>query len=212
MDEKDKKAVIIDLIKQSAQKPANPRQKAIPVGPGTVIQVTASGQAQAAGRDIINHHHIKPQRAPRVTVTPGDGVITEGQKVALTALRDEWITLHNAIKRQPLGYGAAWSRINKAAGATSYHLIMVEKYGAALAYVRHQMALLRNMASAPAKDKQWRASRIGAIKARCTKQFGNPDVYKPYILKNFGAGSLADLSTDQLQRTYAYIMGKKPAQ
>lgn len=212
MDEKDKKAVIIDLIKKSAKKPAKPRQKPLPVGPGTVIQVTASGQAQAAGRDIINHHYAKPQRAPRVTVTPGDGVISEEQKVALTALRDEWITLHNAIKRQPLGHGAAWGRINKAAGVTSYHLIKPESFDVAVAYIRQQMALLRNMASAPAKDKQWRASRIGAIKVRCTKQLGNPDAYKLYIRKNFGADSLADLATDQLQRTYTYIMGKKAAQ
>lgn len=72
------------------------------MGPGTVIQISAAGQAQAAGRDIINHHHAKPQHAPRVTVTPGDGVISEEQKVALTALRNEWATLHAAIKKKPL--------------------------------------------------------------------------------------------------------------
>jgi hypothetical protein len=209
MDEKDKKAVIIDLIKKAAKKPAKPRQKAVPVGPGTVIQVTASGQAQAAGRDIINHHHAKPQRAPRVTVTPGDGVISEDQKVALTALRDEWITLHSAIKKRPLSPGAAWSRINTAAGATSYHLIQASRFDDAVAFIRKQMSILRSMASAPAKDKKWRSSRIGSIKARCANQLSDPDAYKPYIRKNFGADSLSALSTDELQRTYTYIMGKK---
>lgn len=211
-DEEKKKAKVIDLITTAAKNPAKLRRKPVPVGPGTVIKVSAKGQAQAAGRDIINHHHAKPQRAPRVTVIPGDGVISEDQKVTLTALRDEWITLHNAIKKRPLGYGAAWGRINKAAGATSYHLIRAEKFEAAVAYVRKQIALLRGMASAPAKDQKWRASRIGAIKARCTNQLGDPEAYKPYIRKNFGADSLAALATDELQRTYTYIMGKNGAQ
>lgn len=209
MDE-TKKAQIVDLIKASAKKPAKPRQKPAPVGNGTIITVNAAGHAQVAGRDIITHHHAKPQRAPRVTVKPGNGVITEEQKVALTALLHEWIALHNAIKARPLSYGAAWGRVNKAARATSYHLIKLENYGLAVSYIRSQMARLRGMASAPAKDEKWRSTRIGAIKARCANQLGNPDAYKPYIRKKFGADSLTALATDELQKTYTYIMGKKP--
>ena len=194
-----------------AKPPRTPRAKPQPTGPGTVISINASGQAQAAGRDIINHHHAKPQRGPKVIVTPGDGVISEDQKVTLTALRDEWITLHAAIKKKPLSHSGAWIRINKAAGATSYHLIRVERFDAAVAFIRKQLAILRGMASAPAKDKAWRSQRIGAIKARCANQLGDPEAYKPYIRKNFGLDSLADLATDQLQRTYTYIIGKKPA-
>lgn len=211
MDEAAKKAAVVDLIKSAAKKPARPRRKAVPVGPGTVILVSASGQAQAAGRDIVNHFHARPPRAPRVTVVPGDGVITEEQKVALRALLDEWLALHAAIKKKPLGHAAAWARINRAAGATSYHLIKPENYDAAVTYVKRQMARLRNMASAPAKDKKWRASRIRAIKLRCANQLGDPDAYKPYIRRNFAADSLSALANDDLQRTYAYIMGKKPA-
>lgn len=204
MQDKNQKLSLIQDALASAT-PAKP----LPTGPGTVISINASGQAQAAGRDIINHHHSKPQRAPRVTVIPGDGVISEEQKVALAALRDEWLTLHAAIKKKPLSHAAAWARINKAAGATSYHLIRIENFAAAIAYVNRQMALLRSMPSAPAKDKKWRASRIGGIKLRCRNQLADPDAYKPYIRKNFSAESLTALSDDELQRTYAYIMGKK---
>ncbi|BBE51176.1 hypothetical protein OYT1_ch1629 [Ferriphaselus amnicola] len=190
-----------------------PRKKPAPPT-GNVIYVNGDGVAagQIAGGDIHNHQYTQPPRSPRVTVTPGDGVISNEQKIALTALRDEWITLHNSIKKQPLGFGAAWSRINKAAGVTSYHLIQADRYDAAVAYVRKQIAILRGKASAPAKDKQWRSARIGAIKARCNNQLGDPEAYKAYIRKNFSAESLADLATDELQRTYAYIMAKKPGQ
>lgn len=203
MDEEKKKKVI-SLFKEASK----PRRAPQPVGPGTVIVVNASGQAQAAGRDIHNHHYAGAPRSPRVTVVPGDGVISEEQKVALTALRDEWITLHASVKRRPLSHGAAWARINKAAGATSYHLIKAENFDAAVAYVRRQIAILRNMASAPRKDDAWRAKRIGAIKARCKNQLGDEYAYGQYIRRRFGVASLADLSSDQLQQTYAYVMGK----
>lgn len=206
MDEEKKKKVV-SLFKEASK----PRRTPQPVGPGTVIVVNASGQAQAAGRDIHNHHYSSPPRAPRVTVVPGDGVISEEQKVALTALRDEWITLHASIKRRPLSHGAAWARINKAAGATSYHLIKAENFDAALAYVRRQIAILRGTASAPKKDAAWRAKRIGSIKLHCRNRLGDEYAYGQYIRRRFGVGSLADLSSDQLQQTYAYVMGKKRA-
>lgn len=82
---------------------------------------------------------------------------------------------------------AAWARINRAAGTTSYSLILKERFADAVALVRREMAVLRNMRSAPRKDDSWRAKRIGAIKAE----------------------SLSDLATDELQRTYAYIMAKR---
>lgn len=206
MFEDEKIAKVVSLIKDSAKPARTPRAK-----PGNTININGDGTSagQIAGGDIHNHTYTKAPRGPRVTVTPGAGVISDEEKVALTTLRDEWITLHNAIKKRPLGYGAAWKRINDAAGATSYHLIKSENYDLAVDFVRKQMALLRNMASAPAKDKKWRASRISAIKLRSKNQLGDPDAYKAYIRKNFGAESLADLATDQLQRTYAYIMAKK---
>jgi len=198
MDE-DKKSKVIALFKQNSKprpQPAKPAQS-----------IVGNGNIQAGG-DI----HIITERAitrPRIVVTPGDGVISDEQKVALAGLRDEWMTLHASLKKKPLSHANAWSRINRAAGATSYHCIKIEMFDAAVAYVRKQMAILRGMASAPAKDKAWRSSRIGAIKARCTRQLGDPDAYKAYIKKNFDAVSLSELATDELQRTYAYVMGKK---
>ncbi len=104
---------------------------------------------------------------------------------------------------------AAWARINRAAGTTSYSLILKERFADAVALVRREMAVLRSMRSAPRKDDSWRAKRIGAIKARCKNQLGDPYFYRPYIKRSFKAESLSDLATDELQRTYAYIMAKR---
>lgn len=168
------------------------------------------------GTNIIGNQgpvtvHTAPARRPRTVVHQHDPAIhiTQEQQLALQGLRNEWVVLHNKLKKSQLDYGAALKRMNTAAGATACALIRKDRYEEVAAYVRKQMAILSNMKSAPRKDDEWRSKKIGAIKARCKNQFDGVDVYKPYIRRNFKLDSLADLATDQLQKTYAYIMAKK---
>lgn len=201
----------------------------------TEKQKVQSQQGNAAGRDIqvqeaqrvdipnitggtnfIGNHGpvmvqigVVPKTRVRAVVQPGPEHIDADQRRQLFDLCDEWVTLHAAIKRTPLSKALAWSRINKAAGSTTYALILKTRFEHARAYTLKQMAILRGMATAPAKDDDWRPKRIGAIKARCINQLRDPNAYKPYIKKNFGAASLTDLANDELRRTYAYIMAKK---
>jgi hypothetical protein len=209
----DKKAQLVSLLGESRQ-PARPRTRKAPAAlaaGGNVIQINGNGlSAQQIVAGDVHHYAVARPPRPRVVVTPGDGVVTDDQKVAINTLRVEWIGLHNSIKRSPLTDAAAWSRINGAAGVTSYHLIPLERFDIVVGFIKTEMAKLRNMASAPAKGTAWRAKRIGAIKARCKNQLGDAEAYKPYIRKAFGAESLTALSTDELQRTYTYIMAKKP--
>lgn len=172
---------------------------------GNVILVTGWGNV-TAGRDVI-----QVQKAPvvRNVISPGPEHIDEVQRRAITDLRGEWVALHNTLKKRKLPDAAAWVLINKAAGSTSYHLIRSEKFELVMQYIRQQMAVLRSMKSAPSKDDQWRVKRIAAIKTRCRNQLNDPGAYRPYIRKNFKLESLADLATDQLQKTYSYIMAKK---
>jgi hypothetical protein len=172
-----------------------------------VIYINGTGNV-VAGRDVVN---VQKPPAIRNVIQPGPEHIDDAQRRVLFDLRAEWVALHNTLKKRSLTDAAAWARINKAAGSTSYHLIRRDKYEVAVQYVRREMAILRSMKSAPRKDDEWRTKKIGAIKARCKNQFGGVDVYKPYIKKNFGAVSLADLATDELQKTYAYVMAKKAA-
>lgn len=216
MFDEDKKAKVVNLVKESAKptddaaKPKRaPRRKAVqPAGNVFNIGGDNNSVGQVAVGDTHHHHYEKPPRAPKITVTPGVGVISEEQKVALTKLRDEWILVHNSIHQKPLSHGAAWKGINLAAGATSYHLIQACNFSLAEKFIKKEIGILRNMRSAPSKDDGWRNAKIGAIKARSKNQLGDAYAYKPYIKKNFKVESLADLSTDELQRTYAYIMKK----
>ncbi|MCY1353921.1 hypothetical protein D9M68_357270 [compost metagenome] len=173
-------------------------------------------QAITGGTNIIGNQGdinilfgAAPPARRQVVVQPGPQHISEEQKAALKALCDDWVTLHTTLKKRPLTYGAAWLRINKAAGTTSYSLILKERFADAVELIQREMAILRNMRSAPSKDDTWRAKRIGAIKARCKNQLGDPDFYKSYIKKSFKADSLTELATDELQKTYAYVMARR---
>jgi len=170
----------------------------------------------SGGHNIIGHQgeiymqvHISPPPRPRLVIQPGEEHISGEQRLALKELVYEWVALHNSIKQTQLKYANAWARTNKAAGTTSYSLILKTRLHDATAFVQREMAILRNMRSAPAKDNGWRQKRIAAIKARSKNQLKDADAYKPYIKKAFKAESLSALSTDELQKTYTYIMGKK---
>lgn len=172
---------------------------------GNVIYISGTGNV-AAGRDVIQ---VQKPPVIRNTIQPGPEHIDDSQRRVLFDLRVEWVALHNALKKRPLSDAAAWMRINKAAGSTSYHLIRRDMFDTAVKFIRREMAMLRSMKSAPAKDDQWRSKRIAAIKLRCRNQLGDPDAYRPYIRKNFKAESLTELATDEIQRTYTYVMAKK---
>lgn len=176
-----------------------------------------SVQTIAGGTNIIGNQgpvHVTVgavRKTVRHVIEPGPEHLSAEQRVTLKGLHAEWVALHAALKRKPLSHQVAWQRINKAGCSTTYSLILASRFDEVCAFVKEQMAILRGMKSAPKKDVDWRAKRIGAIKARCIKQLGNPDAYRPYIRKYFKAESLTELSTDQLQRTYAHIMGQQAA-
>ena len=169
--------------------------------------IVGSGNIQVGG-DL----HVKVERLvtrPRVVLTPGDGVIDESQAARLKALLTDWVNTNNAVRRTQLSFAAAWSALNKRAGVTSYRAIPSEKFASLEKWLQQQSARIGNMASAPRKDGDWRAKKIGAIKARCKNQLGDEYAYRPYIQRNFKADSLSELATADLQRVYAYVMAKK---
>lgn len=168
------------------------------------------------GTNIIGNHgpvtvHTAPATRQRTVVHQHNPAIhiSQEQQLALQELRNEWVALHNKLKKSQLDFGAALKRMNTAAGATACALIQQDRYEDAVKFAKREMAILSNMKSAPRKDDEWHTKKISAIKARCKNQFGGIDVYKPYIKKNFNAVSLKDLATDELQKTYAYVMAKK---
>lgn len=201
------------ILGEATPKPPRRRTpKPAPLKAGNTMYVNNSGEisGQIAGGDIHNHTYAEPPKPAKVTIQPPAEALSEAQKVELVNLRNEWVALHNAIKQRKITYGGAQKKINDQAPATSYHLIPANRFDFLMGYIKRQMAILRNMKSAPAKDPKWHASKISAIKTRCKKQLGDEFAYRAYIKKNFGADSLTDLSTDELQRTHTYIFQKKP--
>lgn len=183
----------------------------VEAAPNIGVQTITGGTNFIGNQGNVHVQIGVPPKSRSRPPQPGPEHIGEEQKRVLQDLCKEWIDLHRNLKQRALAYSTAWGRINKVAGSTTYHLILRERFETACAFVRQEMAILRGMKSAPTKDLAWRSSRITAIKVRSKKQLGDPDAYKAYIKKNFKADSLTDLSTDELQRTYSYIMAKKAA-
>lgn len=153
--------------------------------------------------------HVNNITKRRKVVTPVLNPINSEQCGVIFNLCHEWVKLHNSIKKKPLTIQSAWRMINSKGSAASYREIESEKYTAVVGFIKKQMVMLRAMPSASSKDDDWRLSRIRSIKTRCKNQLGDDRAYVPYINKYFGLNSLTELSTAQLQRTYAYVMRKK---
>ena len=72
--------------------------------------------------NIIGNHGavniLQVQRTPTVRkiIQTSEEHITQEQRVELHALKDEWVNLHDAIKKRPLSHSSAWKRINASAG------------------------------------------------------------------------------------------------
>jgi hypothetical protein len=198
-------------------------------------KVQANSEGQAAGRDLSNstqhiggsvgiigdgatgnviiQMHVSPPARRRTTPPPiiPEGSISEAQAARLKELIGEWVNTHNQIKKRDLTHQSAWLKLNGRIKVATYRATPASKFAEQEAWLLKQAAILRSMASAPAKDDSWRTDRIRQIKTRASKNLGNADIYKPYIKKNFGASSLTELANDELQKTYNYVFSKKKA-
>lgn len=167
---------------------------------------------KASGNIIIHNLHIvgESKRTPAVAPVIPEGSITEAQACRLKELVAEWVVTHNQVKpRSPLTHQAAWLKLNRRIKVATYRATPASAFSGQEKWLLQQAAILRSMASAPAKDDSWRADKIKAIKTRAMRTLGDGDIYKPYIKKNFGVSSLTELANDELQRTYTYVFGKK---
>lgn len=166
----------------------------------------------ATGNVIIQMHvNAEPRKRQTAQPTIPEGSISETQAARLKELVGEWVTTHNQIKKREITHQSAWLKLNGRIKVATYRATPASKFAEQEAWLLKQAAILRSMASAPAKDDSWRADKIKAIKTRATRTLGDGDIYKPYIKKNFGVSSLTELAHDELQKTYTYVFSKKKA-
>lgn len=140
-------------------------------------------------------------------VTPGEEHITEKQASDLTALVDTVVETEAKLKKAPKTHRAVWAALNRHCGVTSYRLIPLADFEKAKKYLHQWLGRLNAMPSAPVKDgDSWRKRQYAYIKIN-SKDF--PEAVEAYLRKNFKAGSLTELSDEDLKRTYQYVASKK---
>lgn len=217
-DKEDSRSKIVRIVMAAASEASNDgqggdgakpkpktRRKRKPPAPSK--NITVKGNANVVGDS--NVIAMNPRVVQKTVVKTGDGVVSAEEKAVLKRLIDDWVKSRSSVRRSKTSYAAAWSAFNKAQKVNSYHELPASNFDRACAWLRRQIGIVGSMASAPRRLPGWRTKQIASIKARCKNQLDDEFAYAGYIAKTFGARSLTELGDDDLQRTYAYVFGKR---
>ncbi|HII3689917.1 TPA: helix-turn-helix domain-containing protein [Pasteurella multocida] len=162
------------------------------------------------GNGTINN--IKTEKIvtkTKATVEPNEKHISEKMARKLHDLVDEIVKLEQQLKQKPKSYQAVWSTLNRHCKVTSYRLIPLEMYEKAELYLRKWIGRLNSSKSAPKKiGNEWRKKKYSYIHTN-VKQMGIEPLLREHIETRYAAGSLTDLSDDQLEKVYHFIASKK---
>lgn len=185
-------------------------EQAVEAMPSQVIQggVTGVGFAQTgANVNVIN----MPKHITRTTVKtdPGEAHISDEQKVVLQGLVKEVVDAEGKLKQKPRSYQSVWSALNAHCKVSAYALIASGDFEKARKYLNEWMGRLHSMKSAPVKDGDaWRTRHYAYIKIN-SKSPEDAAAVSQYMVKNFKASSLTELSNDELDRLYRYVAGRR---
>ncbi|AIK14232.1 hypothetical protein [Pectobacterium atrosepticum] len=171
--------------------------------------ISGTGNVIGNGNTVNNVINFNsPVKKPRVQVKTGDGVVDANQKHQIKTLIYEWVETHNAVKKTAITHNAAWIRLNKSMKVNSYHEIKSDDFSKSIKYLRTQIGILRNMASAPQKVTDWRKETIKSIQTRCSKN-GWQEWRKSHMAKKFQKSSMTELTDSELQQLYQTVWGKR---
>lgn len=203
-DEDEKKAKIIKLIKGA--KPAKPRRKPVHTGPGTVINVSASGKAQAAGRDI--HNHINTRNVVRPVVMRGPEFISSAGARKIQGRIDTLVKMGVAAGGDQKKLYARWHKqLKDFFDVPSYLEIPAHQEQQAIDWLSQQKALQRPKIRRT-NNAMWRGDLYPGIWAR-SKELGlsKADVYH-LAFEKFGVKvvSLKQLGERNLKALYDHVI------
>lgn len=170
--------------------------------------VSGVGFAQAGATvHIINtNNHVTRIKAE---TKPGEDHISLQQRSILKDLVDQVAEKEVTLKRQPKGHRAIWSSLNKHCGVNTYTLIALDDFEKARKYLYVWLGRLNASKSASSADgSAWRRSRYAYIKIN-SKDHEDEKSLKAYMLRNYKASSLTELSDDQLDNVYKYVAGRR---
>ncbi|MCT4554673.1 MAG: ORF6C domain-containing protein [Pelagimonas sp.] len=203
-DENDPKHKITRLFEQTASKGTASKAPS----PGHVISQSGAGNIINFG-NLHLHGQSKSKPAQDDPVDPGGTHISDAQRAKLKALVDDIVLTEGKLKKRPRSYGAVWNALNKHCKVTSYRRIAFEDFEKARTYLQSWRGRLDAMKSAPIKNgDSWRSNKYAYIHAN-SKEEADAKAMRAYIKRNFGAGSLTELSNDELERVYRYVASRR---
>jgi len=140
-------------------------------------------------------------------IKPGEAHITDEQAARLTALVKLIVEWEAKVKKKPNGYRGVWAGLNAHCKVTKYRLIALDDYDKAENYLHQWLGRLQSMPSAPVADNDtWRKRRYAYIKINTRS---DEAWLTAYLRKHFKAESLADISDDDLDKTYRAVARRK---
>lgn len=156
-------------------------------------------------------HQINTQNHITKTIAevkPGIEHITDSQAAKLQELVKQVAAAEEIAKKSPKSIRAIWASLNAHCKVPKYRLIALNDYDKAETYLRKWLGRLSSTATSRKNDTDWRKKKYAYIKLNC-KQLMLEQWLDSYLLKNFSANSLTDLSDDDLQKTYSAVASKK---
>lgn len=205
MQEEEKKAKVVKLIKDAAKPAVKPRRNRSAV----VVNIKAgNGDGNGIGNTIIKTEKVVSKTI--ATPQPGAEHITETQVRRLHDLKDEILRLEALAKRDPATPQRVWASLNKKMGVGSMRMIPVTKFKAAEKYLLTWIGQLADRPTVQKKAPDIIAKRYIAFIQTNMKKLNVEERVRNYMEEKFGTRSLKDLSgLPDLERVYRYVGGLK---
>lgn len=201
-----------ELSPKNAKKCTPTRTKIVRTKSIGNVSIVGDGNIHVGGDININIKEEKRQKPAKPEVKPGIEHITEEQASVIQGLVKEIAELEVAVKKSPKSFGSIWGGLNSHMKVSGYRMILLDDYDKATKYLRMWKGRLNATPSAKKKNKDWRNTRLSAIHATA-KNFELEYQMRAYIMNKFKATSLTELTDEELDATYRYMLSaKKEAQ
>ena len=172
------------------------------------VSIVGNGNIHVGGDVNINIKEQKRPRPAKPEIKPGIEHITEEQASVIQSLVKEIAELEAAVKKSPKSFPSIWGGLNSHMKVSSYRMIMFNDFEKAVKYLRMWKGRLNAAPSAKRKNKDWRNTRLSAIHATA-KNFELEYQMRAYIMNKFRAESLTELTDEELDATYRYMLSAK---
>lgn len=183
------------------------------LGEKDVESINIQLQGIKAGGDVVVGKDIKVIKPQKVVEKHewklGEEVITAEQARRLQELVEQIVELEQLVSLKPKSYGAVWSAFKKKFKIPTYKALPKERFPEAEAYLLRWIGRLKSRL-AYADPERWRKDRRKTIYFTAVKVLGMTDEeFKDLIEKKYGVRRLHDLTDEELDHLYRYLMNLK---